>query len=136
MLMRSYARTDTAKGVVRKFAILTCQRVVGRSSEAAFITFHGLKWDSHFQHVFLEWPQSKSSKLKLGALGAGADRHSCWFLAFGDYLVWQPDRVVYSEEDTAWLLPALQQTGSPGTTLGNYIRAMLPKERGGCWRTG
>ena len=81
-MLRSYARADTAKGVVRKFAIVTNQRVVGRSSEAAFLTYPGLKWDSHFQHVFVEWPQAKTSKMKLGALGAGADRHSCWFLAF------------------------------------------------------
>ena len=110
-MQRSYARADSAKGVVRKFAILTSQRVVGRSSECAFTTFHGLKWDPHFQHIFLEWPQQKASKLKLGALGAGNHRHSCWFLAFADYLVWQPDRVTYSEDDPSWLIPALQQTG-------------------------
>ena len=49
MIVRSYARADTAKGVVRKFALLTSQRVVGRSSECAYTTFHGLKWDPHFQ---------------------------------------------------------------------------------------
>ena len=41
------------------------------------------------------------------------------------------DRVIYSEDDSSWLIPALQQTGSPGTTLGNYIRALLPADRGG-----
>ena len=87
MIVRSYARADTAKGVVRKFALLTSQRVVGRSSECAYTTFHGLKWDAHFQHIFLEWPQPKSHKLKLGALGAGLDRNTCWFLAFADYFV-------------------------------------------------
>ena len=52
--MRTYARVDTSEGVERKFALLTAQRVVGRSSEVAFTTYHGLKWDPHFQHVFLE----------------------------------------------------------------------------------
>ena len=85
--MRSYARIDTEKGAVRKFAIITDQRCVGRSSEVAFTTWSGLKWDPHFKHVFVEWPQLKSSKLKLGALGAGANRHACWFLSLADYLV-------------------------------------------------
>ena len=71
------------------------------------------------------------SKVKLVAFGAGANRHADWFLHLADYLVCQPDRVVYSEDNPAWLFPRLQKTSSPGTTMGNFIKALLPADRGG-----
>ena len=75
-----------------------------------------LRRDKKFKHVFVEYPQPKGSKIKLAAFGAGVDRHSDWFVALADYLVLQPDRAIYSEDAPAWFLPALQKTGSPGTT--------------------
>ena len=87
----------------------------------AWTTWDGMQWDKKFKHVFVEYPQPKGSKIKLAAFGAGVDRHSDWFVALADYLVLQPDRAIYSEDAPAWFLPALQKTGSPGTTLGNFI---------------
>ena len=131
LITRAYARAGTVEGAIRKVSLLTCQRSAGRSAEPAWMTVDGLIWDKKFKHVFVESPQPKGSKIKLVALGAGESRHSDWFLALGDYLVLQPDRALYKEEDPNWLFPELQKTSSPGTTLGNYIKAVLPAERGG-----
>lgn len=91
-----------------------------------------MRWDPHFKHVFMEVPQPKKSKVKLVALGAGISRHADWFVTLGDYLALQPPTSgIYKEGSAAWVFPNLQLTGSPGTTMGNYIRALLPLDRGG-----
>ena len=131
LISRAYARYGSGEAAARKFTILTLQRAAGRSAETAWLTWEGLKWDAHFGHVYGEWPQPKGSKIKLAAFGAGQDRHACWFLGLADYLVTQQDRVIYSEDEAAWVFPRLQKTKSPGTTVGNYIRALLPAARGG-----
>ena len=69
--------------------------------------------------------------MKLIPFVAGACRHSDWFLDLADYLVLQPDRVPYNAGQAAWLIPELHTTKSPGTTLGNWIKALIPVERGG-----
>ena len=130
-MMRSYAREAGAEAAMRKFNIISLQRAAGRSAETAWTTWDGLKWDPHFKHAFGEVPQPKGSKIKLVAFGAGVDRHADWFLALGDYLICQPDRAIYSEDKAAWVFPKLQRTSSPGTTMGNYIKALLPSDRGG-----
>eukprot|EP00962_Isochrysis_galbana_P013785 scaffold3929_cov136-Isochrysis_galbana.AAC.1 len=80
----------------------------------------------------MEVPQPKKSKVKLVALGAGISRHADWFVTLGDYLALQPPTSgIYKEGSAAWVFPNLQLTGSPGTTMGNYIRALLPLDRGG-----
>jgi len=130
LLQRSYARANTSQGAVRKFALLSTQRAAGRSSEIAWSTYANMQWDSHFKHVFVSIVQKKSAKLKLAAFGAGATRHADWFLAFGDFLVLQPNEI-YSEDQPNWLIPRLQETSAPGTTLTRWIQAVLPSERGG-----
>ena len=131
MLMQcAYARANTSESAMRKFALLSTQRAAGRSSEIAWSTYRNMLWDAHFRHVIVETAQNKSAKLKLAAFGAGATRHACWFLAFGDFLVLQPDEI-YGADTPGWLIPALQRTFSPGTALSNYIQALLPEERGG-----
>ena len=65
---------------------------------------------------------SKGAKIKLMAFVCGFTRNQCFFLNFGDYLVLQPDRVPWEEEEADWLIPDLQKTNSPGTTVGNFIR--------------
>ena len=131
LIARSYARAGHSEGATRKLAIISTQRAAGRSSEVAWTTWDGMTWDKKFKHVFVEYPQPKGSKVKLAAFGAGVNRHSDWFVALADYLVLQPDRAIYSDDDPAWFLPVLQKTGSPGTTLGNFIKALLPADRGG-----
>lgn len=130
LLQRSYARANTSQGAVRKFALLSSQRAAGRSSEIAWSTYANMQWDSHFKHVFVDIVQNKPAKLKLAAFGAGATRHADWFLAFGDYLVLQPNEI-YSEDQPNWLIPRLQETSAPGTTLTRWIQDVLPSKRGG-----
>ena len=130
LLQRSYARANTSQGAVRKFALLSTQRAAGRSSEIAWSTYANMQWDSHFKHVFVSIVQKKSAKLKLAAFGAGATRHADWFLAFGDFLVLQPNEI-YSEDQPNWLIPRLQETSAPGTTLTRWIQDVLPSKRGG-----
>ena len=131
LINRSYARAGSAVAATRKLAIMSTQRAAGRSCEVAWTTWDGVSWDKKFRHAFVEVPQPKGSKIKLVAFGAGVERSSDWFVALGDYLVLQPDRALYSEDNAAWVFPELQKTSSPGTTLGNYIKALLPADRGG-----
>jgi len=132
LITRSYSRVGNWEAALRAFAILTLQRTAGRSSETAWLTWEGMRWDPHFKHVFMEVPQPKKSKVKLVALGAGISRHADWFVTLGDYLALQPPTSgIYKEGSAAWVFPNLQLTGSPGTTMGNYIRALLPLDRGG-----
>ena len=131
MLMQcAYARANTSESAMRKFALLSTQRAAGRSSEIAWSTYRNMLWDAHFRHVIVETAQNKSAKLKLAAFGAGATRHADWFLAFGDYLVLQPNEI-YGEDQPNWLIPRLQETSAPGTTLTRWIQDVLPSKRGG-----
>jgi hypothetical protein len=59
---------------------------------------------------------------------AGATRQTCPFpfLALGDYLAMQ-DPTVSDSSTPGWLLPELQTTSSPGTTLGGFLKALLTK---------
>ena len=119
---------------MRKFAIMTLQRRAGRSTEAAWITWDGMVWDEEFQCVFVEVPQSKTSKCKLVLFGAGRDRHGCWFLDLGDYLVMQTNVAIYDPFSANWLYPELHKTKFPGTTIGKFIKDLLPVDRGGSKR--
>lgn len=75
----------------------------------------GLQWDCHFKCVFVEVFQSKTSKMKLMAFIVGRDRHSCWFLAFADYMIGTTSNPIYSPDEPAWLISELQTTAFPGT---------------------
>mmetsp|Transcript_20246 Transcript_20246/g.50617 ORF Transcript_20246/g.50617 Transcript_20246/m.50617 type:complete len:385 (+) Transcript_20246:648-1802(+) len=46
----------------------------------------------------------------------------------GDYLVMQENRAIYKAGEANWMLPELQNTKSPSTTIGGYVKAM---HRGG-----
>jgi hypothetical protein len=75
----------------------------------------GLQWDYHFKCVFIEVYQSKTSKMKLISFIVGRDRHSCWFLAYADYMIGATSNAIYSPDEPAWLIPELQTTAYPGT---------------------
>lgn len=51
-------------------------------------------------------------------------------MALADYLVLQTGREAYDVHTAAWLFPELQKTKSPGTQIGNYIKALRPKVKG------
>jgi hypothetical protein len=82
----------------RALIIVTCpsllgrvllQRCAGRSGEVAALTYDGMAYDPHFQCLYIEVPQWKTSKYKKIALIVGADRHCCWFTSWADMLVSQ-----------------------------------------------
>ena len=66
-------------------------------------------------------PQHKPSKLKLAAFVAGATRHECFFTDLGDYLT-MVHRRAHQDGDVSWLIPELQDTGSPGSKLGAWMK--------------
>lgn len=127
---RAYALTSTAEAAMRKLAVKALWQVAGRSGEVAFLTWARLTWDSHFRCIVPQIPQVKSAKLKKAVFAAGVDRHSCAFLDLADMLV-LVSRPVFTEDFPAWLFPELQRVGNPGTTLGTYIKCLVPPERQG-----
>ena len=93
-MSRAYALFGSPTAAQRKLAIKTLQRCAGRSGEAGWITFDSLDWDKFFRAGVVQVAQTKTSKAKLILLIAGADRHSCWMLDFGDFLATQQKRPV------------------------------------------
>lgn len=83
-------RCVQSQSVERKLAVLGTWLMGGRSGEAAFMHVGGLRWDKFQQCIVAEVPQTKVSKLKLAAWVAGADRHSCIFLALAVRALPQP----------------------------------------------
>ena len=74
----------------RKLAIKTAYLAAGRSAEPAGMHWDGLQYDALFKGTIAEVAQTKTSKLKLIFLGAGADRHSCWLTDMGDSFITSP----------------------------------------------
>ena len=108
----------------RKFILICNWQGAGRSAEVAWVTLDGLEFSPFFLSVFGEVPQSKVSEVKIVAFVAGVDRYGCFFTSFGDYLT---TGVLNDQRgDVAWLFPDLQSTKSPGTTIGNYMKAVCP----------
>ena len=103
---------------------------VGRSGEIAATPWEGLEWDPELRAVYVEIRQSKVSKLKIIAFTCGSKRTNCWFLTLGDYLH-SVRPANWTEAEDAYVFPDLHATGSPGTVLGNMIKALRPHERGG-----
>ena len=89
------------------------------------VHWSSLDWDIEFTGVFTEIKQSKTHKSKIIAYVAGANRHLCFFLNTADYLATRT-LPIYDPAATDWLIPELQVTNSPGTTLDNFIKALLP----------
>ena len=115
----------------RKLAIKTAYLAAGRSAEPAGMHWDGLQYDALFKGTIAEVAQTKTSKLKLIFLGAGADRHSCWLTDMGDSFITSPPLEPYKMNEAAWLLPGLNKVANPGEKLGSYIKALQPVERGG-----
>ena len=119
-------RAGTTEAATRRLGLSSAWHSGGRSSESACITWDtALQWDEEMQAVYVEIKQSKISEPKLIAFVAGADRHCDWFLALGDYMTMHPPPV-YNSDEPAWMIPELHGTSSPGTKLGDWLKAMRP----------
>ena len=129
------SRAGHAEAAARKLAIKTAWRAAGRGGESSFISYGGLKWNDLYETTVVEAPQSKTSKLKLVPLVAGADRHSDWLIDFGDNLVLARGSILWKNPDDeskkCWLLPDMVGPGSSSTKLSNYIKALQPEGRAG-----
>ena len=123
-LNKAYSSYYGVQAAMRKFVITTLQRSAGRSSEVAFIAWHGVKWDKNFQCVFIEVPQFKTFKMKLIAICAGNSRHNDWFLDLGDFLTSCILEKYNGPAEPAWVFPALATVNSPGT-----VNLMVVKSR-------
>jgi len=123
----AYSKAGTHEANMRKFVLTTSQRSVSRAGEAAWITVDGLEWDPYFKCVFAQLPQLKTSKVRLVALTAGANRKCCWVLDIGDYLATKPPGHVWDCHNADWLVPELRNTDTPGTTIGSFLKALEVK---------
>ena len=129
-MCRQLARANTPEAAVRKFGIKLLWRCAGRAGEPALLAYGGLKWDALFGTVVIEAPQSKSSKLKFVPLVAGHCRHTDLLLDFGDHLILEHGKTVYSSDEKIWLLAELSGDNA-GTKLANFIKGMQPAGRTG-----
>jgi len=125
----AFAKAGTLEASVRRFALQLLLNACGRSSETACCTWDSIDYDHGMDAAYISIAQSKSAKVKLIALVAGADRSRCVLLALGDYLAMSPT-AVYKADEPAWLIPQLQ-VKRPGSTLGDWLRALRTQARGG-----
>lgn len=58
----------------RKLAVISTGYASGRGSEAAYITISKMDWDSMYDCVIVELPQSKVDKWKLCMFTAGVNQ--------------------------------------------------------------
>jgi hypothetical protein len=110
----AYAKEGSPEACMRSFALITALQASGRSNEISFIHLDGLAFDFFFRNVDAQVPQSKVSKMKHIAFGAGKTRHNDWFGHYGAYLASQRRRPVHEEGMPDWLIPELHETKSPG----------------------
>jgi hypothetical protein len=114
-------------GHARKFSILSLWLVAGRSGEIGFLSYKKLDWDEELQCVHVEVAQMKTTKTKSLVFSAGANRHICWFIALGDRLATESRDTWYeANEEYHWLFPDLTGTTTPGTRIGEYMKALFP----------
>lgn len=129
--MKAYASDGSADSSMRAFATELLRMTAGRSSEAAYAMWTTMEWDAFFSCAYFGAPQTKVSEIKLACLVAGASRHECPLTILGDYIALNPDRDLHIEGDELWLVPELQSVKSPGEKIGDFMRALLPSDRGG-----
>ena len=122
-IMRALARANHAEAALRKLALKSLWRTCGRSSETSFMHYDGLKWNTLFRCATVECPQSKSSKVKVIPLVAGATRHHDWFVDFGDHLVMEHGAYIYQPGEMPWLIPEIHGS-SAGAKLTGFVKAL------------
>ena len=130
-ISEALAKANTAEAAERKCIIKTCFRMAGRGSEPGTLGYGGLRWTKTFECATFEAPQPKSSKLKKAVLVAGANRHADVLLDFGDFFALQRGETHFDAEEKCFIFPKLGEKDS-STKVTNYLKGLLPAERGGC----
>ena len=64
MMCAAYARANTKEAAGRKLSLKSLWRAAGRAGEPAFLSYEGFRWNTTFDTITTESPQSKPSKLK------------------------------------------------------------------------
>ena len=123
---RAFAREGSVESARRRLALNMTWGSAGRASEVAGVTWDSIEWDAEFGAAYVEIVQMKVAKIKNIMFVAGADRHSDFFLALGDYLALRQPKPSRDDEPD-WLIPELNETKSPGTTITNYLKALRPE---------
>ena len=122
-------RTQARDGHARKFSILSLWHVAGRSGEIGSLSYKKLDWDEELQCLHVEVAQMKTTKTKRLVFSAGANRHICWFVAWGDRLTTETREAWFDDNDEYhWLFPDLIGTTSPGQRIGEYMKALVPHD--------
>jgi hypothetical protein len=86
-----------------------------------------LKWDDEFMCPYVTWMQPKVRKPKLIPFVPGANRHNCWLLDLGDYLVMRKDTdMIYDVNGANWMFPNLQNANNANQALGECIKSVRP----------
>ena len=121
----------------RKFTILSLWQVAGCSGEIAWLSYKKLAWNEQLRCVHVEVAQLKTVKVKRLVFVAGANRHCCWFTALGDRLATESRDSWFHNDDEEyhWLFPDLSDIESPGTRIGEYIKALSPLDLSGSSRS-
>jgi len=127
----AWSEKGGAVDAVRKFQVLCLWLAAGRSSETAWMSWDSMDYDTNFCCLFAEMPQSEISDYKSVCYMAGACAESCFFTCMGDDLALNGHGRLYVDELGAWVFPELQQAKNPGTVIGDSMKALLPRERGG-----
>jgi hypothetical protein len=117
----------TPIAMIRKFAILCGHQSAGRPRENAWMALENFEWDPSHKMAFGELPQSKTSKSKKVAFTAGNDRHSCFYVQWGDLCALTNYVLGLTEQshDTLWLHPELNGAKSAAKVMGSYMKALL-----------
>ena len=82
-----------------------------------------MEYDSFHGATIPEVPQTKSGKLKIASLVAGADRFCCFYTSFGDRLA-VGKLMAYEDHDAPMLFFPMVKGKSPGTILSSFLKAL------------
>lgn len=103
-MARQLALHNTADAATRKLSLKSLWRCAGRAGEPGLLAYGGLKWDALFGCAVIEAPQSKSSKVKFVPFVPGRCRHTDWLIDFGDFLVLEHGKTMYTSDEKCWLI--------------------------------
>ena len=136
-ILTAYCKEGSKEAMTRRFALLTLWIAAGRSTETSWASWEKLLWNSEAHCGCLQWPQTKTGKMKVVALLPGFSRFLCWFLGLADYLA---TRSVFTGNDgdnafMGWMIPELQLTRSPTTMLTGFLRGVIKSSATAKWQS-
>lgn len=129
-MSKAYQTVGDRESIERILSIMTLWRAAGRASETAGVHVEALKNELFFEANFLDIGQTKTKKAKKVVFLPGIDRYSDWNVLFGDHLAMRAQKA-YVEGIPDYLFPSLKSVKYPGTKIGEFMRALKPRDEGG-----